>query len=56
MFGKEQPDVVNEDDVGNLIKELHTDGMKELDTYISGEADEVVGHSPESTAGTQDPD
>ena len=41
MFGKEQPDVVTDDDVGNFVKQLHQEGVKEIETFILGEDDGI---------------
>lgn len=35
MFGKDQPDVVTEKDVGDYIKELEEQGSNEVDEFIN---------------------
>lgn len=53
MFGKEQPDVVTEQDVGDFIKELEIQGSTELNNFILEDDDDVAGNSPESTSGSK---
>lgn len=45
MFGKEQPDVVTDEEVGEYIEQLKRDGMEDLD--------ELARLSEDSTSGTQ---
>lgn len=56
MFGKEQPDVVTDEDVGNFVNQLHQEGAKEVDNYIneSEEDDGVVSSSGETSDGAED--
>lgn len=35
MFGKEQPDVVTEEEVGEYIEQLKRDGMEDLDLRLN---------------------
>lgn len=53
MFGKEQPDVVTEDDVGNFIAELHRQPqpLEEVMHYVSPD---LVGDSTTTTTRSQD--
>ena len=49
MFGKQQPDVVTDDDVGNFVKQLETDGALEIAAHIEGDehgVDNSSGKSP----------
>lgn len=58
MFGKEQPDVVTDQDVGNFVDELCREGVAEVDNFInqSEEDDNGVAHSSrESSNRSQDP-
>lgn len=54
MFGKEQEDVVTEQDVGDYVEELKKQGAQEVKEFILEEDNEVAGSSPESTSGTED--
>ena len=40
MFGKEQPDVVTDEDVGNYVNQLHQEGVAELNNFIQDESEE----------------
>ena len=54
MFGKEQQDVVTEQEVGDYIDELQQTASDELNRFIMEDEDEVAGDSPESTSGAED--
>lgn len=54
MFGKHQPDVVTEQDVGDYIEELKVKGSEEVNNFIMEDDDELAGNSPESTSGSKD--
>lgn len=43
MFGKEQPDVVTDDDVGNYVKQLEQEGESEIDTFIKDKSEDTDG-------------
>lgn len=46
LFGKDQPDVVTDEDVGNFVNQLHQEGVKEVNNFIStSEEDDGVGNS-----------
>ncbi|ASL24393.1 hypothetical protein vBAspPH44_10 [Alteromonas phage vB_AspP-H4/4] len=49
MFGKEQPEITNEKDVGDYIDELKRQGTTELNTFILEEEDELVGTSTDTS-------
>lgn len=53
MFGKEQPDVVTDEDVGNYVNQLHQEGVAELNSFIKDESEEDDG-VVSSSAGTSD--
>lgn len=55
MFGKKQPDVVSDSDVGDYIRQLQQEGSQELHDFITGDEHEVVRNSAESPNGTQHP-
>ena len=55
MFGKEQPEVVTDDDVCNCQKLIPREGVQEIETYIIGGDDGVVNSSGEPTNRTEDP-
>jgi len=40
MFGREQPDVVTGEDVGDYIKELQRQGTTEVNTFIMEDHEE----------------
>jgi hypothetical protein len=50
MFGKEQPHINNEDDVGDLIKEIHNKEQITLEV----QENVMVRDSKEPTSRTQD--
>ena len=52
MFGKEQPEVVTEEQVGDYIEELHKTTAQPIDEVCHGITD-LVGRSEEPTTGTQ---
>ena len=58
MFGKEQPDVVTDEDVGDYIKELQREGTTEVNQFImedpEEEEDGLDRDSEESTNRPQD--
>ncbi len=54
MFGKEQPDVVTEEDVGNFIAELHRHPHASLDEVMQYVRPDLVGDSTTTTTGSQD--
>ncbi|QDP58681.1 MAG: hypothetical protein Tp125SUR00d2C35697761_16 [Prokaryotic dsDNA virus sp.] len=56
MFGKEQPEITDERDVGDYITMLQQQGKRELQMFLSGEEDEVGGDSIEPTSGREDSD
>ena len=48
MFGKDQPDVVTDEDVGNFVNQLHQEGVKEVNNFISeSEEDDAKDTSKE---------
>lgn len=56
MFGKEQPEVTTDDEVGDFVKSLQEEGMKELNNFITPaeEDDNGVAHSSRKpTSGAQ---
>lgn len=53
MFGREQPDVVTDEDVGDYIRELEVQGSVELHNFILEDDDDLAGSSPESTSGSK---
>lgn len=55
MFSKDD-EVINDEDVGNLVKQLHESGSEELDLYILGEDDGLDNNSQTTSSGTQDTD
>lgn len=58
MFGKEQPDVVSDKDVGEYIDQLRKEGMREIELEMldsdSENGSELVGDSTEFTSGRKD--
>ena len=56
MFGKEQQDVVTDEEVGDYIAELHQEGAQELNNFILGEDDEMARDSTNPSTRTQDKD
>lgn len=53
MFGKEQPEVVTEEQVGDYVAELYNTTPEPIDEVCYGITD-LVGRSEEPTTGTQD--
>jgi len=54
MFGKEQPDVVTEEDVGNFVAELQRTTVQPIDEVLDDDFEEMVRRSQTTTIGTQD--
>lgn len=54
MFGKEQPDVVDDTDVGNYIEQLKKEGAQQLEDFIMETEDEVAGDSKTITGRWKD--
>ena len=55
MFGKDD-NVVTDEDVGNFVKQLETEGSQEIQDSLLGEDDEMVRDSTTASTGTQDKD
>jgi hypothetical protein len=59
MFGKDQPDIKDEEDVGHFVASLVQGGSKELEDILNSrdeDDEEVAGGSEEFTTGTQSED
>ncbi|QPI17673.1 hypothetical protein vBAmePR8F_gp13 [Alteromonas phage vB_AmeP_R8W] len=54
MFGKEQPDITDEESVGNYIEDLKRQGTTELNNFILEEEDELVGTSADTSCQRED--
>mgnify|MGYP006406535099 CR=1 FL=1 len=50
MFGKEQPDVVTDQDVGNFVDELCREGVAEVDTFINQSEEDDNDESKDETS------
>ena len=54
MFGKDQPDVITEEDVGNYVAELERQGTEELQVMLTGEDDGVEDTRREPSTRSED--
>lgn len=54
MFGKEQPDVVNEDQVGEYIDQLKAEGTQEIEAFITEENNGLEDVSTRTSTRTED--
>ena len=56
MFGKEQPDVVTEEDVGNFVAELKRTTVQPIDEVLNDDFDEMVRGSENVATRSQNTD
>lgn len=54
MFREHRQTTVDEDQVGEFIKQLHEEGTAELDDFINGVEDGLDKPSRETTNGSED--
>jgi hypothetical protein len=54
MFGKEQPTVVTEEEVGDFVAELHRTTVQPLDEVLDSDDTHLVRRSTKATTRPQD--